>query len=87
MVNQPNAMLIVEKGLSSNEPIFLEKEDLILGNSSSSDISLNNLFVSRRHCRIRLKDGQFYVSDLGSKNGTFLNGDLSNLNVIFHFKM
>ena len=76
MVNQPNAMLIVEKGLSSDEPIFLEKEDLILGNSSSSDIPLNNLFVSRRHCRIRLKDGQFYVSDLGSKNGTFVNGDL-----------
>jgi len=31
--------------------------------------------VSRRHCRIYEEDGDFYVEDLGSANGTFLNGE------------
>ena len=38
--------------------------------------SPGHLCRCRRHCRIRFDDGQFYVSDLGSKNGTFVNGDL-----------
>lgn len=74
MVSQLNAMLIVEKGLSSNAPIFLEDSDLVLGNSSDSDITITNPYVSRRHCRITYKEDNYYVSDLGSKNGTFLNG-------------
>ena len=66
MVNQLNAMLIVEKGLSSNAPIFLEDSDLVIGNSSDSDITITNPYVSRRHCRITYKEDKYYVSDLGS---------------------
>jgi pSer/pThr/pTyr-binding forkhead associated (FHA) protein len=31
--------------------------------------------VSRRHCRIYEDDGEFFVEDLGSANGTFLDGE------------
>lgn len=31
--------------------------------------------VSRRHCRVFEEDGDYYVEDLGSANGTFLNGE------------
>ena len=74
MVSQPNAMLIVEKGLPSTAPIFLEDSSLVLGNSSGADIPVMNAFVSRRHCRITYRDDNYYVSDVGSRNGTFLNG-------------
>lgn len=74
MSDQPEAMLIVGKGLSSREPLFLTEESQILGNSTSADIPLSNPFVSRRHCRIRFHGGEFRISDLGSKNGTYVNG-------------
>ena len=74
MADQPDAMLIVEKGLSSSEPILLSEEIQTLGSSSSSDIHLSNPFVSRSHCQIRAFKGIYLISDLDSKNGTFVNG-------------
>ena len=32
--------------------------------------------ISREHCRVQLIDGHFYISDMGSTNGTYLNGKL-----------
>jgi len=33
-----------------------------------------NRTVSRRHCKVSFKAGQYYVEDLNSSNGTYLNG-------------
>ena len=76
MSSQSNAMLLVESGLSVSTPVFLETPSFVIGNASSADFSIDNPFVSRRHCRIRFAEGTFYLSDLGSKNGTSLNGAL-----------
>ena len=76
MSSQSNAMLLVESGLSVSAPVFLEPPSFVIGNASSADFSIDNPFVSRRHCRISYADGTFYLSDLGSKNGTSLNGVL-----------
>lgn len=48
--------------------------ELILGRSPSCEIPLDDEKVSRRHARIELRAGETWLSDLGSKNGTFLNG-------------
>jgi pSer/pThr/pTyr-binding forkhead associated (FHA) protein len=45
-----------------------------IGRSSEADIPLSDPEVSRRHARLDLVRGVIYVADLGSSNGTFLNG-------------
>ncbi len=47
--------------------------EVILGRSPSCDIPLEDSKVSRRHARITLTDGAYFLEDLGSTNGTFIN--------------
>ena len=76
MSSQSGAMLLVESGLSIGTPIFLETPTFAIGKASSANFSIDNPFVSRVHCQIRFADGAFFLSDLGSRNGTSLNGVL-----------
>ncbi len=76
MSSQSGAMLLVESGLSARTPIFLKTPTFAIGKASSANFSIDNPFVSRVHCQIRFADGAFFLSDLGSRNGTSLNGVL-----------
>lgn len=49
-------------------------EPLILGRSLDCDIAIVTPHVSRQHARLSLDDGQLVVEDLGSSNGTVVNG-------------
>ncbi|MBI5294756.1 MAG: FHA domain-containing protein [Chloroflexi bacterium] len=51
-----------------------EQRPLILGRSSSADVSLASPSVSRRHAMLQPSQPEWQLLDLGSKNGTFLNG-------------
>lgn len=46
----------------------------VVGRASDCDIVLAAAHLSRRHAELTVKDGLLYVKDLGSANGTFLNG-------------
>jgi S-DNA-T family DNA segregation ATPase FtsK/SpoIIIE len=46
----------------------------VIGRSSEADVGLLDPEVSRRHARLDFARGIVYLSDLGSSNGTFLNG-------------
>ena len=70
----PDAMLVVERGVDSYSVIPLEQPVYVLGRSPVSDIVLTNLYVSRRHAMISLRGVHIEIEDLGSKNGTFING-------------
>lgn len=53
----------------------LDKEIQIIGKlASAADICLRHPAVSRIHARIRRDENDYFLSDLNSKNGTFLNG-------------
>lgn len=54
--------------------IELSGEPLSIGRSREADIPLIDDKVSRVHCGIRLSEGDFYIKDLKSRNGTFVNG-------------
>ena len=47
---------------------------VLLGRDSASDIRLEDDTVSRRHAMVNLVGGSYFISDLGSGNGTWLNG-------------
>src|SRR5262245_33506508 len=47
---------------------------LLVGRSSAADLQLVDGKVSREHCRFTLRDGAVVLEDLGSQNGTFVNG-------------
>jgi hypothetical protein len=49
-------------------------EEIIIGRTSSCDISISNQQVSRKHARVFSTDLGTSLEDLGSKNGTFHNG-------------
>ena len=46
----------------------------VIGRSSDADLVLSDPEVSRRHAALAAAGGVVYLSDLGSRNGTFLNG-------------
>ncbi len=50
-------------------------EELIIGRDEKCDLSLNAAVVSRKHAIVSVKWGGFVVTDLESKNGTFVNGE------------
>jgi len=47
---------------------------VIIGRNAPADLILEGPTVSRRHCRFELADGRLRLSDLGSTNGTYVNG-------------
>lgn len=54
--------------------VFPLKELTIIGRASECDISLAAAHLSRRHAQIQIVEGGLLVKDLGSANGTFING-------------
>ncbi|MBF2098752.1 MAG: FHA domain-containing protein [Gloeomargaritaceae cyanobacterium C42_A2020_066] len=57
------------------EPLDLHgRPSVTIGRDAASDLAINHPTVSRRHARIDRQDGSFVITDLGSTNGTFVNG-------------
>jgi diguanylate cyclase (GGDEF)-like protein len=53
----------------------LTHERMVVGRSPEAQIRLRDEGISRAHAEIRVEDGRVHVRDLGSRNGTFLNGE------------
>lgn len=52
----------------------LEGDQLTIGRDSSNSVAINDAEVSRRHSRLSFQGGKYVIEDLGSTNGTFVNG-------------
>jgi pSer/pThr/pTyr-binding forkhead associated (FHA) protein len=52
----------------------LDKEFYVIGRQEGCEIRIDNLGVSRNHARLMHDAEGFYVEDLGSSNGTYVNG-------------
>jgi pSer/pThr/pTyr-binding forkhead associated (FHA) protein len=60
--------------LGGGDPIPLKKEELIVGRRPTTDIQLDFENVSGKHCVLKFIKGVWHVRDLGSTNGTTVNG-------------
>lgn len=52
----------------------LEGDQLTIGRDSTNGVAINDPEVSRRHSRLTFQGGKYVLEDLGSTNGTFVNG-------------
>jgi hypothetical protein len=68
------AMLLIHEGKSPKSQWPLTQERIIIGRDPSCDIQIDERQISRQHAEIQLTPGGYTLRDLGSKNGTFLNG-------------
>jgi CheY-like chemotaxis protein len=62
-------------GSDLNQSIAITRFPAVVGRSSGCECQINHPLISRRHCVFDLRDGEIWVQDLGSLNGTFLNGE------------
>ncbi len=63
------------QNLQTNQITLIDKPFFTIGTAQNFvDLMLSSPAVSRAHCRITCKEDRYYLSDLNSTNGTFLNG-------------
>ena len=80
--DQPHAKLVIERGKSAGKQFLLIAAESQIGRWDADggifpDVDLDSddpeAKVSRSHARINFRDGQYFLEDLGSTNGTFVN--------------
>lgn len=67
------AFLYVERGPGAGQLLEVKQGTVVVGRASVSDLRLQHPSISRRHTQIKRVGEQFFVKDLGSQNGTFVN--------------
>ena len=70
----PVYQFIMRSGPTPGATFSLEGDQLVIGRDSSSSIAINDAEVSRKHARLNFQGGKYVIEDLGSTNGTFVNG-------------
>lgn len=65
--------LVVVSGSLAGTSIALGNSPVTIGRANDSTLVLTDEYASNRHARLFPRDGQWYIEDLGSTNGTFLD--------------
>ena len=65
---------IMRNGPTPGATYPLEGDLISIGRDSTNTIQINDAEISRRHARLQFQGGKYVIEDLGSTNGTFING-------------
>ena len=68
----PTQLLVTDGGLAGTR-ITLGEQPIMIGRANDSTLVLTDDYASTRHARLVTRDGDWYVEDLGSTNGTYLD--------------
>ena len=66
--------LNVTTGLKAGADIPLTQAEMVIGRQSNCELPLPDHTISRRHAKIIQRSDGYYLEDLQSRNGTYLNG-------------
>jgi len=68
--------LVIESGPHQGDEYIIRKPTTLIGRNESCDLVIDDSQVSRRHCQVSWDGVYCTLEDLGSTNGTFINGQL-----------
>ena len=68
----PTSVLVYEKDKGKPRPVKVAAS-MVMGRAPECELLLDDTYVSQQHARLFGKNGSWYVEDLGSTNGTFVN--------------
>lgn len=71
-----SAMLVSLIGPNKGARYLLEPEVTQIGRATTNEIFLDDVTVSRKHAQVLKREKNYFLQDLGSLNGTYLNGEL-----------
>ena len=69
-----DGILVGLKGPIAGREYVLVGDSILLGRGTECDIILSDLNVSRRHAKLKIRNGSFTIADQHSKNGIYVNG-------------
>ena len=72
------ASLLIKKGPKKGAEYTISTSRTVIGRGTGSDIIVDDPAISRMHAAIEFSEARFVLRDLGSKNGTFLDGKSIN---------
>lgn len=73
-----NPTLLIVKGPHTGSTFVLDSPEITIGRDPSSTVFLNDMTVSREHARITITPTTATIEDLGSLNGTWVDGAIVN---------
>lgn len=65
---------VIRSGPNTGTIYPLDASEIIIGRDASNVIAINDAEVSRKHAKLNLQNSGYVIQDLGSTNGTFING-------------
>jgi pSer/pThr/pTyr-binding forkhead associated (FHA) protein len=71
---KPTALNHAEGDAAPIQTKFGRRTEIIIGRGAECDLVIKDAKASRKHCRLVRKEDGFLLEDLGSKNGTFVDG-------------
>jgi pSer/pThr/pTyr-binding forkhead associated (FHA) protein len=78
------ALLIVDRGPDAGSRFLLDRPVISVGRHRRSTIFLDDVTVSRRHAELRCTNGEVHIIDVGSLNGTYVNGEMVESALLVH---
>lgn len=77
-------LVVIDDSGEESETISITKDPVVIGRMSTNDVVLSDPNVSRRHAELRRASGRWLLVDLGSTNGTTVNGKLAREHELSH---
>lgn len=78
MTVQDMPMFVIKEGEMSGQSWILDQDTIIIGRGADCDIVIPERQISRHHAQVERRNRGYLLIDLGSKNGTYVNGQEVN---------